>query len=103
MPRARHCERSEAIQLRTTSWIRTSWIASSPRSQRKRFAFVAGNDGARYTGMTANARPSRHRDSALHPGSGRRRELLRGFGRLHGEAFVAFGGDVVADLAVGAD
>src|SRR3954447_6964793 len=26
------------------SWIRTSWIASSPRSQRKRFAFVAGND-----------------------------------------------------------
>src|SRR3954453_22478867 len=49
------------------SWIRTSWIASSPRSQRKRFAFVAGNDGARYTRMTANARPSRHRDSACIP------------------------------------
>src|SRR3954453_3400018 len=49
-PRARHCERSEAIQLRTASWI-----ASSPGSQRKRFAFVAGNDGARSSGMAPNA------------------------------------------------
>src|SRR4051794_26361518 len=49
-PRARHCERGEAIQLRTASWI-----ASSPCSQRKRFAFVAGNDGARCSGMAANA------------------------------------------------
>src|SRR4051795_7455675 len=29
----RHCERSEAIQLCTPSWNRTSWIASSLRSQ----------------------------------------------------------------------
>ena len=39
--------------------MRTSWIASSLRPQRKRFAFVAGNDGVRYEGMTANVGPSR--------------------------------------------
>src|SRR3954451_20972039 len=32
-----------------------SWIASSLRSRRKRSAFVAGNDGVRYSGMAANA------------------------------------------------
>ena len=54
-PQPRHCERSEAIQLFArgamtgclVGWSSPpqSWIASSLRSQRKRSAFVAGNDG----------------------------------------------------------
>jgi hypothetical protein len=37
----RHCERSEAIHVSA----RDRWIASSLPPLRKRFAFIAGNDG----------------------------------------------------------